>query len=62
LDVRVTLVVEDGQRIAYVRCMVDDAVLPVEITNAAHELAAREAQLRDEGMIAHVGPPYFLQS
>ena len=40
LDVWVRLVVEDGQRVAYVRCMVDDAVLPVEITNTESGCAA----------------------
>ena len=33
LDVRTTLSVEDGEKIAYVHCMVDEAVLPIAITN-----------------------------
>lgn len=32
-DVRATLTVEDGKRIAYVRCMVDEAILPIALTN-----------------------------
>jgi len=33
-DVRAILTVEDGKQIAYVRCMVDEAVLPVAFTNS----------------------------
>jgi hypothetical protein len=44
LDVWVTLVVENGQRVAYVRCMVDDAVLSVEITNTDRYCASAWCQ------------------
>jgi site-specific DNA recombinase len=33
LDVRVTLAIEEGQRVAYVRCLVDDMVLSIESTS-----------------------------
>ena len=33
LDVRVTLAIEDGEKIAYLRCLLDEASLPIESTS-----------------------------
>jgi len=33
LDVRVTLAIEDGEKIAYVRCLVDETSLSIDTTN-----------------------------
>jgi hypothetical protein len=33
LDVRVTLTIEEGQKVAYVRCLVDETALSIEPTN-----------------------------
>lgn len=40
LDVRVTLTVENGEQVAYVRCMVDEAVLSIALTNNGKYCAA----------------------